>query len=84
MKSKNIPGLSLAVVREGKIVLAKGYGMANLELSTPANEKTCFVIYSITKTFTATATMILVEEGKSRSKTQSRNISKTCPPFGIR
>jgi CubicO group peptidase (beta-lactamase class C family) len=44
MKSKNIPGLSLAVVREGKIVLAKGYGMANLELSTPANEKTCFLL----------------------------------------
>ncbi len=64
MKSKNIPGLSLAVVREGKIVLAKGYGMANLELSTPANEKTCFLLYSITKSFTAMATMMLVEEGK--------------------
>lgn len=64
MKSKNIPGLSLAVVRDGKIILAKGYGMANLELNVPATEKTSYLIYSITKTFTAVATMILVEEGK--------------------
>ncbi len=64
MKSKNIPGLSLAVLRDGKIVHAKGYGMANLELSTPVTGKTVFAIFSITKTFTATATMMLVEEGK--------------------
>jgi CubicO group peptidase (beta-lactamase class C family) len=64
MKSKNIPGLSLAVVRDGKIILAKGYGVANLELSVPATEKTNYSIASITKTFTAMATMMLVEEGK--------------------
>jgi D-alanyl-D-alanine carboxypeptidase len=64
MDANHIPGLSLAVVRDGKIILAKGYGMANLELSTPATEKTAFAIYSITKTFTAVATMMLVEEGK--------------------
>ena len=64
MKSKHIPGLSLAVVRDGKIVVAKGYGMSNLELSTPATENTAFALYSITKTFTGVATMMLVEEGK--------------------
>lgn len=64
MTANHIPGLSLAVVRDGKIILAKGYGMANLELSVPANEKTAFAIYSITKPFTAMATMMLVEEGK--------------------
>ncbi len=64
MKANHIPGLSLAVVRDGKIVLAKGYGMANLELAAPATEKTSFAIYSITKTFTGMATMMLVEEGK--------------------
>ena len=64
MAANHIPGLSLAVVRDGKIVLAKGYGTANLELSAPASEKTAFAIYSITKTFTAVATMMLVEEGK--------------------
>jgi CubicO group peptidase (beta-lactamase class C family) len=64
MLSNHIPGFSLAVVRDGKIIHAKGYGMANLELSTPATEKTAFAIYSITKTFTGVATMMLVEEGK--------------------
>lgn len=64
MAANHIPGLSLAVAREGKIILAKGYGMANLELSVPATEKTAFAIYSITKTFTGVATMMLVEDGK--------------------
>jgi len=64
MEANHIPGLSLAVVRDGKIILAKGYGMANLELAAPATEKTAFAIYSITKTFTGVATMMLVEEGK--------------------
>lgn len=64
MEANHIPGLSLAVVRDGKIVLAKGYGMSNLELAAPATEKTAFAIYSITKTFTGIATMMLVEEGK--------------------
>jgi D-alanyl-D-alanine carboxypeptidase len=64
MTANHIPGLSLAIVRDGKIILAKGYGMANLELSVSANEKTSFAIYSITKTFTGVATMMLVEEGK--------------------
>ncbi len=64
MAAKHIPGLSLAVLRDGKIVLAKGYGMANLELSVPATEKTNYLIASITKTFAGVATMMLVEEGK--------------------
>ena len=63
MKTRNIPGLSLAIVRDGKLMTAKAYGIANLELSVPATEKTVFLIYSITKTFTAVATMMLVEEG---------------------
>lgn len=64
MKARNIPGLSLAIVRDGKIILAKGYGMANLELSVPATEKTIYHLASVTKTFTAMATMMLVQEGK--------------------
>ena len=64
MSANYIPNLPLTVGRDGKIILAKGYGMANLELSTPTTEKTAFAIYSITKTFTSVATMMLVEEGK--------------------
>ncbi len=64
MDEKHIPGLSLAVVRNGTIIFAKGYGMANMELSVPATVKTNYPILSITKTFTATAIMMLVEENK--------------------
>jgi CubicO group peptidase (beta-lactamase class C family) len=64
MQSGPVPGLSLAVVRQGKLLLAKGYGLANLELSVPATDTTSYSIASITKTFTAIATMLLVEEGK--------------------
>lgn len=64
MAALHIPGFSLAVLRDGKVILAKGYGKANLELATPATERTAFAIYSITKTFTAVATMMLVEESK--------------------
>ena len=64
MHKRNIPGVSVAVVQDGKVVLAKGFGVANVELSVPATENTVYQLASVTKTFTATATMMLVEEGK--------------------
>ncbi len=84
MAANHIPGLSLAVVRDGKIVLAKGYGTANLELSAPASEKTAFAIYSITKTFTAVATMMLVEEGKVSLDDPISKYLADLPPLGTR
>jgi D-alanyl-D-alanine carboxypeptidase len=63
MSKHQIPGLSVAVVREGEPVLVKGYGLANVEHSVPATEKTVYEIASVGKTFTATATMMLVESG---------------------
>ncbi len=62
MIEKQIPGLSVAVVREGEAVLVQGYGLANLEHSVPATPHTAYEIASIGKTFTATAIMMLVEE----------------------
>ncbi len=64
MREYGIPGLSIAVVRDRKIVHLKGYGIANLELSAPVTEKTVFSLASITKTFTAILTMALVEDGR--------------------
>lgn len=63
MAKNQIPGLSVAVVQEGEPVLVKGYGLANLEHSAPATEHTVYEIASVGKTFTATVTMMLVEEG---------------------
>lgn len=64
MARQHIPGLSLAVVRDGKVVKAKGYGLANVELKVAAAPETVYQIQSITKQFTATGVMMLVEEGK--------------------
>ena len=64
MTKKQIPGLSVAVVREGNpLLLMKGYGIANLEHSVPATEKTVYEVAWVGKTFTATMVMMLVEEG---------------------
>ena len=63
MLEKQIPGMSVAVVREGKPLLMQGYGFANLEHSTEATEKTLYEVASVGKTFTAMVVMMLVEEG---------------------
>jgi len=60
----NIPGLSLVVAKDGRIVYENHSGLANIELGVPVTADTVFQIQSITKTFTATAVMMLVEEGK--------------------
>jgi CubicO group peptidase (beta-lactamase class C family) len=62
----HIPGLSLLVARDGKIVRAQGYGLANVELQVPVKPETVFQSGSVGKQFTATAVMMLVEEGKIR------------------
>lgn len=59
-----IPGLSVAVVQGGKIALARGYGLADVEAGTPAGADTLYSIGSITKTFTSTLMMQLAEEGR--------------------
>jgi len=64
MDTQKIPGLSIAVMRNGEIVKAKGYGLANVELNVPAKPETVYQSGSMGKQFTATAVMMLVEEGK--------------------
>jgi CubicO group peptidase (beta-lactamase class C family) len=64
MQAQQIPGVALAVVQDGKIVLARGYGLANVEHEVPVKPETIFQSGSTGKQFTATAVMMLVEEGK--------------------
>jgi hypothetical protein len=70
----HVPGASLAVVRDGHITKAQGYGFANLELRSPATKETVYEIGSTSKQFTATAIMMLVEEGKVRLDDTITNI----------
>ena len=64
MREQNIPGVSLAVMRDGKIIKAAGYGLANVELNVPMAPQMLLHTESLAKAFTATAVMMLVEEGK--------------------
>jgi CubicO group peptidase (beta-lactamase class C family) len=64
MREQQIPGLSIAVVQDGKVVKAQGYGLANVELNVAATPETLYQSGSIGKQFTATLVMMLIEEGK--------------------
>lgn len=64
MQSQHIPGLSLLIAKDGKAVRAEGFGLANVELQVPVQPETIFQSGSVGKQFTATAVMMLVEEGK--------------------
>ncbi|MEW5899883.1 MAG: serine hydrolase domain-containing protein [Acidobacteriota bacterium] len=64
VKNKGLVGISLAVMREGRIVLAKGYGQSSLKERQPVAPTTPFAIGSITKQFTCACIFLLAEEGK--------------------
>ena len=60
----NIPGLAIAIVKDGKVVLMKGYGVREVGNSEPVDENTLFIIASNTKLFTATSLAKLENERK--------------------
>jgi CubicO group peptidase (beta-lactamase class C family) len=62
--AQKIPGVGLAVCRDGKVIKASGYGLANVELDVPVTPETIFQTGSVGKQFTSMAVMMLVEEGK--------------------
>src|SRR5580693_7978882 len=64
MKQQMIPGLALAVLQDGKPIKMKAYGLANIEYDVPAKTDTPFLLASMTKSFTATSIMMLVEQGQ--------------------
>jgi CubicO group peptidase (beta-lactamase class C family) len=66
MKTFDVPGVSLAVVKDGAVVVARGYGVKKLGEPAPVDARTLFGIASNTKAFTATALGMLVDEGKIR------------------
>ncbi|MFA7687184.1 MAG: serine hydrolase [Moheibacter sp.] len=60
----NVPGIAVGIVHDGKVVLAKGYGVTNIKTGEKVNASTNFGIASNSKAFTTTAIALLVEEGK--------------------
>jgi CubicO group peptidase (beta-lactamase class C family) len=64
VKDWKVPGLAVAVVQDGKVIFAKGYGYRDVDKKLPVTTGTLFAIGSITKSFTVTAMGMLVDEGK--------------------
>jgi CubicO group peptidase (beta-lactamase class C family) len=65
LETREVPGISVAIVKEGRVLLEKGYGVASLESGSAVSaDRTLFRIGSVSKTFLATAIMQLVEQGK--------------------
>jgi CubicO group peptidase (beta-lactamase class C family) len=80
MKREHIPGLSLVVLRDGKIIKAKGYGHASLEFSVPARPETVYELASATKPFVATAVLLLVQDGKLALEDKVSKFVENTPP----
>ncbi len=64
LKTFNVPGISVGVIKDGNLIYAKGYGIANLRTGKKVDEYTLFGIASNSKSYTAAALGMLVDEGK--------------------
>lgn len=64
MHDLEIPGLSIAIVKDDAVVLAKGYGVRKLGEPAPVDEHTLFMIGSTSKAFTTASLALLIDEGK--------------------
>ncbi|MDX2032727.1 MAG: serine hydrolase [Blastocatellia bacterium] len=64
MKRQRIPGVSIAVVKDGKIIKAEGYGLANVEQNVPGRPETVYKIGSVSKQLIAAGILVLVQEGR--------------------
>jgi CubicO group peptidase (beta-lactamase class C family) len=79
MARQTIPGAQVVVLKDGKVLADQSYGVANIELSVPVSAKTVFPVASVTKTFTGTAVMSLVEQGKFSLDDEVRKLLPELP-----
>ena len=79
MKQTRTPAIGVAVVKAGKPILVKGYGVANLEHDVKATARTRFQLASVTKQFTAAAILMLVEDGKLKLDAKVNDILPDLP-----
>lgn len=79
MAQQSVPGIAIAIARDGKIIYAKGFGFADLENKIPFTPQTVSRIGSVSKTFTAAAVMQLVEQGKINLDAEVQTYMPTFP-----
>src|SRR5688572_22776090 len=75
------PGAAVLVIKDGKVLLKKGYGLASLETRKPIDPDTAFLLGSITKPFTAMAIMILAERKKLHYEDSLSKFFPEFPPY---
>lgn len=80
LKDWQLPGLSIVVVKDGRIVLMKGYGVKDLNTKAPVDENTLFMIASNTKLFTGTTLALLENRGRM---SLNDKITKYFPGFRL-
>jgi len=78
MAANSVPGISVAVVKDGEYVWSAGFGMADLENSVPATSQTLYRLASVSKPITAVAAMQLWQQGKLNLDAP---VQKYCPAF---
>ncbi len=76
------PGCALAIVRDGRILYTKGYGMADLEHGVPISPQSVFYAGSVSKQFVATCMLLLQEEGKLDIDDDVRKYVPELPDYG--
>jgi CubicO group peptidase (beta-lactamase class C family) len=80
MQKLSIPGLSLAVIKDRKIIKLAGYGLSIIETGTPATSDSVYKIASLSKPFIATALLLLVDENKVRLDDEISQYLEAPPP----
>ena len=73
LKQHRIPGATVALVHEGKVIFSKCYGYADTKKKAPITEDTYFMVGSVTKPFTALAILKLIEQGRIDPQADIRN-----------
>jgi len=82
LKSSNAPGAGVLVIREGRPVFRRGYGVTDLRARRPIDAHTNFRLASLTKQFTATAIMLLVHDGKMHYDAHLTDFLPEFPAYG--
>ena len=80
MRRQQIPGVALAVLKNGRVEFLATYGFANLEHKVPVKPFTVFQSGSVAKQFTAAAVMLLVQDGKIGLDDPINRYLKDAPP----
>ncbi|XP_077998698.1 uncharacterized protein LOC144451676 [Glandiceps talaboti] len=83
MLCKNVPGLTLTLVKDGEMVVAKGYGVSDMDKGTPVTDETLFALASLSKSFTATLMAMLLSDREDNDITWTTPCKEYIPDFTV-